>query len=132
MDCQGQQQPTAFHNPQIPPSPSHGKPSPTKTGRLIQPSNLLKALTPNVKSLSSKINELIALIQVENSDVIASNGTWHDTKNKRLPAEVAILQGLRQTNSNRKGRWINHVYQNQLKPNRQKEISYLHKGNYSS
>ena len=34
-DCQGQQQPTAPHTPQVPPSPLPGKPPPTKTGRLI-------------------------------------------------------------------------------------------------
>ena len=47
-DCQGQQQPTALHTPQIPSSPPGGKPPRTKTGRLIQPNNLLKVLTANV------------------------------------------------------------------------------------
>ena len=70
-DCQGQQQPTAPHTPQVPPSPPPGKPPPTKTGRQIQPNNLLKVLTANVQSLLRKIDELIALIQVENFDVIA-------------------------------------------------------------
>ena len=50
-DCQGQQQPTAPNTPQVPASPPPGKPPPTKTGRLIQPSNLLKVLTANVQSL---------------------------------------------------------------------------------
>ena len=35
-------------------------------------------------------DELIALIQVENFDVIALNETWLDTQNKHLLAEVAI------------------------------------------
>ena len=69
-DCQGQQQPIAPHTPQIPASPPPGKPPPTKTGRLKQPINLMKALTSNVQSLLPKIDELIALIQVENFDVI--------------------------------------------------------------
>ena len=47
-------------------------------------------LTANVQSLSPKIDELIALIQVENSDVIAVNETWLDTQNKHLLAEVVI------------------------------------------
>ena len=71
-------------------SPSHGKPPATKTGRIIQPNNLLKALTANVQSLPPKIDKLIALIQVESFDVIAFNETWLDTKNKHLLAEVAI------------------------------------------
>ena len=41
---------------------------------------MLKVLTANVQSLSLKIDELIALIQVENFDVIALNETWLDTK----------------------------------------------------
>ena len=89
-DCQGQQQPTAPHTPQVPLSSSPGKPPPTKTGRLIQPNNLLKVLTANVQSLSPKIDELIALIQVENFDVIALNETWLDTQNKHLLTEVFI------------------------------------------
>ena len=83
QDC-GQQQPTAPH------SPSPGKPPPTETGRLIQPNNLLKVLTLNVQSLSPKIDELIAFIQVENFDVIALNETWLDTQNKHLLAEIFI------------------------------------------
>ena len=67
-----------------------GKPPPTKTGRLIQPNNLLNVLTANVQSLLPKIDELIALIQVENFDVIALNETWLDTQNKHLFAEVSI------------------------------------------
>ena len=47
-------------------------------------------LTANVQSLSPNIDELIALIQVENFDVIALNETWLDTPNKHLLAEVAI------------------------------------------
>ena len=62
----------------------------TKTGRLIQPNNLLKVLTAIVQSLSPKIDELIALIQVDNFDVIALNETWLDTQNTHLLAEVAI------------------------------------------
>ena len=46
-DCQGQQQPTEPHSPQVPPSPPLGKPPPTETGRLTQPINLLKVLTAN-------------------------------------------------------------------------------------
>ena len=44
------------------------------------------------------------------------------------------LQGFScgQTNSNRKGRWINHVCQKHLEPNRKKVIGLLHTGNYSS
>ena len=44
-----------------------------------------------VQSLLPKIDELIALIQVENFDVIALNETWLDTQNKHLLAEVSIL-----------------------------------------
>ena len=55
----------------------HRKPPPTNAGTIIQPNNL-------------KIDELIALIQVENFDVIALNETWLDTQNKHLLAEVAI------------------------------------------
>ena len=54
-DRQCRQQPTLLHTP----------------GRLIQPPNLLKVLTANVQSLSPKIDELIALIQVENFVIIA-------------------------------------------------------------
>ena len=46
--------------------------------------------TAYVQSLSPKIDELIALIQVENFDVIALNQTWLDTQTTRLLAEVAI------------------------------------------
>ena len=83
-DCQGQQQQRALHTPLIPLSPSQGKPPATKTSTLIQPNNLLKVLNENVQSLSPKIDELIALIQVENYDVIALNETWLDTENKHL------------------------------------------------
>ena len=85
-----QQQPTAPHTPQVPPSPPPGEPPPTKTGRLLQPHNQLKVLTANVQSLLPKIDELIAFIQVENFDVIALNETWLDTQNKHLLAEVFI------------------------------------------
>ena len=88
--AQGQQQQTALHTPQVPPSPPPGKPPPTKTGRLIQPNNLLKVLTVNVQSLSPKIGELIAFIQVENFDVIALNETWLDIQNRHLLAVVSI------------------------------------------
>ena len=47
-------------------------------------------LTANVQSLPPTIDELIALIQVENFDVIALNKTWLDTENNHLLAEVAI------------------------------------------
>ena len=50
----------------------------------------MKVLTANVQSLSPKIDELIALIHMENFDVIALNETWLDTQNKHLLAEVAI------------------------------------------
>ena len=43
-----------------------------------------------MQSISPKIDELIALIQVENFDVIALNETWPDTQNKHLLAEVSI------------------------------------------
>ena len=46
-------------------------------------------LTANVLSLSPKIDELIALIQVENFDAIVLNETWLDTQNKHLLAEIA-------------------------------------------
>ena len=42
---------------------------------LIRPNKLLKVLTANVQSLSLKIDELIALIQAENFDVITLNET---------------------------------------------------------
>ena len=42
---------------------------------LIRPNKLLKVLTANVQLLSLKIDELIALIQVENFDVITLNET---------------------------------------------------------
>ena len=88
-DCEGQQQPTAPHTPQVPPSPPPGKPTPTKTGRLIQPNNLLKVLTANVQSLSPNIDE-IEPIQVENFDVIALNETWLDTQNNHHLSEVSM------------------------------------------
>ena len=66
------------------------KPPPTLKGRLIQPNNQLKVLTANVQLLLPKIDELIALIQVENFDVIALNETWLDTQKKQLLAEVSI------------------------------------------
>ena len=88
--CQGQQQQRALHTPQVPLSPSQAKPPATKTVRIIQPNNLLKVLTANVQSLPPKIDELIALMQVENFDVIALNETWLDTENKHLLAEIAI------------------------------------------
>ena len=90
-NCQGKQQQRALHTPQIPTSPSQGKPpATTKTGRLIQPNNLGKVLTANVRSLSPKIDELITLIQVETFDVIALIETCRDTQSKHLPAEVTI------------------------------------------
>ena len=46
-------------------------------------------LTANVQSLLPKIDELIALIQVENFDVIALNETRQDTQNKHLLADVS-------------------------------------------
>ena len=64
-ECQGQQQQRTLHTPQIPLSPPQGNPIATKTGRIIQPNNLLKVLAANVQSLPPKIDELIALIQVE-------------------------------------------------------------------
>ena len=57
-------QPTEHHTPQLSLSPPQGKPPPINAGRLIQPNNLLK-VPANVQSLSPKIDELIALIQVE-------------------------------------------------------------------
>ena len=45
-ECQGQQQQIALHTPQIPVSPSQGKPPATKTGRIIQSNNLLKVSPP--------------------------------------------------------------------------------------
>ena len=51
-----------------------------KPGRIIQPNSLLKVLTANVQSLSQRIDELIALIQVKNIDVIALKDTWLDTQ----------------------------------------------------
>ena len=47
-------------------------------------------LTANVQSLSPKIVELIALIQVENFYVMALNETWLDTQNKHQLADVAM------------------------------------------
>ena len=55
-----------------------GKPPPTNAGRLIQPNNL-------------KVDELIALIQAENFDVLAVYQTLlGTTQNVHLPAEVTI------------------------------------------
>ena len=134
-DCQRQQQPTALHTPQIPPSLPEGKPPPTKTGTLIQLNTMLKVFTANVQSLSPKIDELIALIQVENFDVTVLNETWLDSQNKHLIEEVAI-HGYRVFHVYKPtptGRGcINHVCQKHLEPNRKKVIRYLHKGNYSS
>ena len=61
------------------------------------------------------------------------NETWLDTQSKLLLAEVSIYgyKVFHVDNSNRKGRWINHVSQKHLEPNRKKVISYLPKGNYS-
>ena len=56
----------------------------------MQPNNLLKLLTADVQLLLLKIYELIALIQVENFDVLALNETWLDTQDKHLLAEVSI------------------------------------------
>ena len=102
-------------------SQSQGKPpATTKRGRLIQPNNLLKVLTANVQPLSPKIDELIALIQVENFDVIALNETWLVTQTsiclQKLPS---LIKGFScgQTNSIRKEMWINHVCQKHLEPN---------------
>ena len=47
-------------------------------------------LTANVQSLSPKIDDLIALIQVEDFDVIALNEIWLDTQNKHVLADIAI------------------------------------------
>ena len=58
--------------------------------KLVQPNNLPKVLTANVQSLSPKIDELIALIQVENFDVIALNETWLDIQNKHMLAEEKL------------------------------------------
>ena len=112
-DCQGQQEPSAPHTPQVPPSPPPGKPPPTKTGRLL----------PN-------IDELISLIEVENFDVIALNETWLDTQNKYLLAEVS-LDGYKVFHVDKPtptgtGGGSNHVYQKYIEPNRKKVIGYLH------
>ena len=89
-DHQGRQQPTVLYTPHIPLSPPRWKPPTTNTGRLIQPHNLFKVFTANVQSLSPKMDELIALIQVKKIDVIGLNETWLDTQNKHLLAEIAI------------------------------------------
>ena len=127
-DCQVQQQPTALHTSQIPTSPSQGKPPPTKSGRLIQPNNLLKVLTANVQTLSPNIDDLIALIQVENFDVIELNETWLDTRKQASACWRCHtwLQGFSciQTNSSGKGTWTSHVCQKHLEPNRNKVIGY--------
>ena len=47
-------------------------------------------LTANAQSLPPKIDELIALIQVENFDVVGPNETWLDTQKKHLLAEISI------------------------------------------
>ena len=67
-----------------------------------------------------KIDELIALIQVEDFDVIALNETWLDTQNKHLLAEVSIhgYKGFhvdKATPSGRGGGSIMHV-KNTLNP----------------
>ena len=46
------------------------------------------------QSLSPKIDELIALTQVENLDVVALNETWQNTQNKHLFADVAIYGNM--------------------------------------
>ena len=91
----------------------HDKPPPTNVGRLIQPNNL-------------KIDELIALIQVENFDVIALNETFIDTQNKHLFAKVTIYgyQGFHVGKINchitgggsSRNWWINHLCQKYLEP----------------
>ena len=43
-----------------------------------------------MQSLSPKIDELIAPIQVENFGIVTLNETWQDTQNKHPLAEVAI------------------------------------------
>ena len=91
MDQQGRQQrPTVVHTLQISLLSPQGKHPPRNANRLIQSNNLLKVLTANVQSLSPKIGEIIAFIQVENVDVIEFNETWRDTQNKHLLADVAI------------------------------------------
>ena len=47
-------------------------------------------LTANVQSLSPKIDELIAVIQVEIFDDTSLNESWVQTQNKHLLAEVYI------------------------------------------
>ena len=77
--------------PQIPPSPPQERPL-TNTGRLIQLNKqLLKVLTADVQSLSPNIEELIALIQVENFDVIGLNETWLDTQNTHLLQKLPYM-----------------------------------------
>ena len=74
----------------------------------------------NAISSSPKIYELIALIQVENFDVIALNETWLDAQNKHLLAEVAlhsckVFHVGKPTPTRRGGRSITHV-KNKLNP----------------
>ena len=60
-----------------------GKPPPANAGRLIQPNNL-------------KVDELIALSQAENFDVIAVNKTLlGTTQNMHLPAEGTTIHGCK-------------------------------------
>ena len=75
-----------YRTPQIPLSSPQGTPPSTNTARLIKHNKLLPVLTANVK----KIDGLIALIQVENFDVIGLNESWQYTQNKNLLAEVVI------------------------------------------
>ena len=89
-DRQGRQQPLLLHTSQIPLSLPQRTHPPTNAGRLINPNNLLKVLTANVQSVSTKIDELIAHIHLENFDVIMLNETWLDTQNRHLLSEVAI------------------------------------------
>ena len=73
-----------------------------------------------MQSLSPKIDELIALIQVQNFDVIALNETWLDTQNKHLLAEDSIhgykvFHVAKQTPNRRRGGSIMYV-KNTLNP----------------
>ena len=81
-------------------------------------------LTANVQSLSPKIDELIALLEVENFDVIGLNETWLDTENKNLLAEDAIhgykdFHVDKQTSTGSGGRSIMYV-KNKLNPKERK------------
>ena len=85
---------------------------------------MLKVLTANVESISQAIDEIIALSNVENFDVIGLNETWLSTQlDKQMPAEVPIHRykvGLLcvQTNPNRTRMWINQVCLKYVEPNR--------------